>query len=235
LVLLLPLALIAGRLAQELVGTLDRGTAGRWWPVAAGLAAIVALAALLMTEWSSGNASSAERIILAATPLFGLALLAVAYVGSRAATRIVVPVVAVVAAVFLVHSSLALAFTNGSEYAIDARLTPRADQLRDTIDRLSAERNSDVLLDAELSAELGWALRDSRVVFGGNPNSTSILVTRPDAVPPGYAGLTDTWRVAEGWYPDEVLAPRRMWRWFLYREPFGPIDFVDVRIFVRTI
>ena len=61
LVLLLPLALLAGWLAQEVTATLDWGAVGRWWPAAAGLTAIVALAALLMTEWSSGNASTIER------------------------------------------------------------------------------------------------------------------------------------------------------------------------------
>ena len=41
--------------------------------------------------------------------------------------------------------------------------------------------------------------------------------------------------VAEGWYPDDVLAPRRMWCWLLYRKPFGPVEFTEVRIYVRTI
>ena len=73
------------------------------------------------------------------------------------------------------------------------------------------------------------------MVSGGEEDAASILVTRPDAAPPGFAGLEDVWRVAEGWYPDDVLAPRRMWRWLLYREPFGSVEFVEVRIYVRTI
>ena len=235
LALLLPLALLAGRMAQELRTTLDWDVARRWWPATAGLVAIVALAAILMTEWSSGNASTAERAILAATPLLGLALLAGAYIRSRAAAAIFVPVAIIVAAAFLAHSSLAVTFGDGTEFAVDARLTPRAEQLRDTLDRLSAERNSDVVIDADLRDELAWTLRDSRVVFSDDIEAGSILVTGPDAAPPGFAGLPDVWRVAEGWYPDDVLAPRRMWRWLLYREPFDPIDFDDVRIYVRTI
>ena len=128
-----------------------------------------------------------------------------------------------------------MAFGDGTEFAVDARLTPGAEQLRRTLDRLSAERNTEVVLDADLMDELGWTLRDSRVVFGGEPGDASILVTRPDAAPAGFAGLEDVWRVAEAWYPDDVLAPRRMWRWLLHREPFGPVEFTDVRIYVRTI
>jgi hypothetical protein len=236
LILLLPLALLAGTLAQEVSATLDWGAVGRWWPAAAGLTAIVALAALLMMEWSSGNASTGERAVLAFTPVACLALLAIAYFRSRAAAAaMVVPVATVVAAAFLTHSSLAVAFGDGTEFAVDARVTPRAEQLRSTLDRLSAERNTEVVLDADLMDKLGWTLKDSRVVFGGEPAAASILVTRPDAAPPGFAGLEGVWRVAEGWYPDDVLAPRRMWRWLLYRKPFGPVEFVEVRIYVRTI
>ena len=236
LVLLLPLALLAGRLAQEVTATLDWGVVSRWWPAAAGLTAIVALAALLMTEWASGNASTGERVVLAATPVACLIVLAIAYFRSRAAAAaIVVPVATVVAMAFLTHSSLAVAFGDGTEFAVDARLTPRAEQLRRTLDRLSADRNTEVVLDVGLIDELGWTLRDSRVVSGGEADAASILVTRPDAAPPGFAGLEDVWRVAEGWYPDDVLAPRRMWRWLLYREPFGPVEFTEVRIYVRTI
>ena len=235
LVLLLPLAVLAGRAAQEVTGVLDWDVARRWWPAAAGLAAVVAIAALLMTEWSSGNASTGERAILAATPLTCPVLLAVATIRSRAATAMVLPAGIIVAAAFLAHSSLAVAFGDGTEFAVDARLTPRAVELRRTLDRLSAERNTEVVLDADLIDELGWTLRNSRAVFSGDAATASILVSRPNAAPAGFAGLQDVWRVTEGWYPDDVLAPRRMWRWLLYREPFGPIDFVDVRIYVRTI
>ena len=235
LVLLLPLALLGGRVAQEVTAVIDRDVARRWWPAAAGLAAIVAIAGLLMTEWSSGNASTGEQAILAATPLACLALVAVANVQSRAAAVIALPAGVIVAAAFLAHSSLAVAFGDGTEFAVDARLTPRAVELRRTLDRLSAERNTEVVLDADLIDELGWTLRDSRAVFSGDATTASILVTRPDAAPPGFAGLQDVWRVTEGWYPDDLLAPRRMWRWLLYREAFGPVEFVEVRIYVRTI
>lgn len=234
LILLTPLALLAGRLADELATRFDWNLARRWWPGAAAPAAIVALAALLMTEWSSGNASKGERALLASAVPACVVWVAAAHLRWRAAPAVALPVAIVVAAAFLTHSSLAVAFGDGAEFAVDARLTPRAEQLKNTLDRLSAERDSEVVLDADLIDELAWTLRDSRVIFGGEPTAASILVTRPDAAP-SFAGLSDIWRVAEGWYPDEVLAPRRMWRWLLYREPFGSLELVELRIYVRTI
>jgi len=139
------------------------------------------------------------------------------------------------AVAFLVHSSLAVAFAGGTEFAVDARLQARAERLGETLDALAAERGGTIVVDGELFNELGWTLRDSPVVFGGPLEGASAVVTRPDAAPSGFVGLDEVWRVAERWYPDEVLAPRRMWRWLLYREPYGDLDAVDVRIYVRTI
>ena len=73
------------------------------------------------------------------------------------------------------------------------------------------------------------------MVFGGPTDRASAVVSRPDANPAGFVAREEIWRVAEGWYPDDVLAPRRMWRWLLYREPYSDVNGLDVRIFVRTI
>ena len=236
LILLLPLALLTGRLFQELVSTLEPDTLRRWWPVAAVLVMLAAIGALLMTEWASGNASSIEQAMLAGVPFASIAVVAVIFVRSRlGGTAATAAACLLIAAAFMAHSSLAVAFDGGADFAVDARQTPRAEQLKATLDRLSAERDSDIVLDADFTDELGWTLRDSRVLFGGQPDAASILVTTPDAAPSGFAGLPEVWRIAEGWYPDDVLAPRRMWRWVVFREAFGPTDFVEVRIFVRTI
>ena len=236
LIILPPLALLAGRLAREFMEQLGWEVVRRWWPAAATLVAVVAAATLLMTEWSSGNATRGERAVLAATPVACLVILAGTYIRSHSgAVAAGLTVVSLCAAAFVAHSSLAVAFGEGAEFAVDARLTPRAEQLKVTVDRLSVERNSPIVLDAGLRDELGWTLRDSSAIFGGQIDTASILVTRPDAAPSGFAGLPDVWRVSEGWYPDEVLAPRRMWRWLLYREPFGAVEAVEVRIYVRTV
>jgi hypothetical protein len=235
LILLLPLVLLSGTLAQEVATRFEWAAVSRWWPFAAALAIVLALAALLMTQWSSDNASSGERVLLAATPLICLIILAVAAVQSRAgALAAAACAVSFFSLAFMTHSSLAVAFGDGSEYAVDARLTPRVEQLKTTLDRLSVERNSDIVMDAALVDGLGWTLRDSRVAFGGDPTDASVVLARPGA-PPTLAELPDQWLITEGWYPEDVLSPRKMWRWMIYREPFGPAQFFDVRIYVRTI
>ena len=236
LMLLLPLALLAGGLVQEIGERADWTAAVRWWPAGAAIAAAAGAAAVLMTEWSSGSADTAERLTLIASVVIGMALVAFVSVRARAgAIPVVAVVVTLAATVFVAHSSLAVAFSNGTEFAVDLRLTPRADQLRETVDKLARERGGTIVVDADLSDELGWTLRDSPVVFGGPTNHASAVISRPDANPAGFVAKEEIWRVAEGWYPDDVLAPRRMWRWLLYREPYSDVNALDVRIFVRTI
>ncbi len=236
LMLLLPLALLAGHLAEEIAEGADWAATGRWWPAGAVIAALTGVAAVLMTQWSSGSADAAERLTLIAAVVIAVALIALVLLSARGrATPIVAAVVALTAIVFLAHSSLAVAFSDGTEFAVDLRLTPRAEQLRDTVDKLARERGGTIVVDADLSDELGWTLRDSQVVFGGPTDRASAVVSRPDANPAGFVARDEVWRVAEGWYPDEVLAPRRMWRWLLYREAYSDVNAVDVRIFVRTI
>jgi uncharacterized protein (TIGR03663 family) len=236
LMLLLPLGLLAGRLAEEIAARADWAATCRWWPAGAAVAAAAAAAAVLMTKWSSGNADTTERLTFLAAVVIGVALVALVAMRARAgAMPAVAVVVALAATVFVAHSSLAVAFSGGTEFAVDLRLTPRADQLRETVDKLARERGGTIVVDSDLSDELGWTLRDSPVVFGGPTNRASAVVSRPNANPAGFVAREEVWRVAEGWYPDEVLAPRRMWRWLLYREPYSDVNALDVRIFVRTI
>jgi len=236
LMLLLPLAFLAGSLAEKVVSEFDWSAVVKSWPVAGAIVALMAMTVLLMTEWSSGNAGAGGRLLLVAAPLAGIGLVTGVYFRSRrSAGAIATGAVTLAAVAFLVHSSLAVAFAGGTEFAVDARLQARAERLGETLNVLAAERGGTIVVDGELRDELGWTLRDSPVVFGGPLEGASVVVTRPDAAPSGFVGLDEVWWVAEGWYPDEVLAPRRMWRWLLYREPYGDLDVVDTRIYVRTI
>jgi 4-amino-4-deoxy-L-arabinose transferase-like glycosyltransferase len=236
LILLLPLALLAGSLAQDMALRVDWSEAGRWWPLAVAAVVPIAVAALLMTEWSSGNAGSVEQALLIASPIVCLGLIAVAFARSRAGAALVATGVALLVAVpFMAHSSLAAAIYEGEEPAVDSRLQPNAERLRETLEALAAERGGTISADRELLDELGWTLRDTPITFGGTAEGASVALAGAEAAPPGFAGLEQIWRVAEGWYPDELLAPRRLWRWFLYREPYGDAEGLDVRIYVRTI
>src|SRR5438093_7859594 len=97
LILLLPLALLTGRFAEELTGRADWAAAGRLWPAGVAIAAAAGAAAVLMTEWSSGSADGAERLTLIASVAIGLALVVIVLARARAGAG-AIPVLAVVVA-----------------------------------------------------------------------------------------------------------------------------------------
>ncbi len=237
LILLLPLALLAGAFVEEAAAHIDWSVLRRWWPVAAAALGLIAYAALLLTEWSSetGVGDWARYSVLLA--LGGTAaLIASAYVFLRRdAGAIAVTVLTALALPFLSHGALAVAFSDGAEFATDLRILDRAEQFRDTVELLAAERGGTIVVEEGLAGALAWPLRDSPVVFGGDTKGASVVVAPADQTPAGFIPLGDAWRVAQGWYPQELLHPLAFWRWLAFREPYGSLDTVDVRIYVPTL
>ena len=44
----------------------------------------------------------------------------------------------------------------------------------------------------------------------------------------GFTPVGETWRLSEGWYPLRIrLLP--LWRWLVYREPYGKLDSVEAQ------
>ena len=133
---------------------------------------------------------------------------------------------------FLAHSSLAVALGDRAEFATDLRITDRAGQFSETVSQLAQERGGTVVLDRGLSEALLWPLRDSPVVLGDPTTDASAVIARADQTPPGFEPLGDPWRLAQGWYPQALLHPLSLWRWLVFREPYGGVDSIDVRIYV---
>jgi hypothetical protein len=141
-------------------------------------------------------------------------------------------VLGVLAIAFLAHSSLAVAFRHGAEFATDARiLDGRAEHFRETVDLLAQERGAPVLVDPLLRDALGWPLRDSPAIFDGDAAGASAIVVPADQVPSGFFPLGEPWRLAEGWYPQDIDL-LRLWRWLVLRRPYGTLETTDVRIYV---
>jgi len=235
LMLMLPMVLLAGTLTEEMVSSIEWGMVARWWPAGAAALATAGFAALLMTEWSSGSARPTERIMLIAAVGGFVALVMIPGLLVRQGMTVVAGVGVVVAAAFMAHSSLAVAFGDGAEFAVDQRLLARTEQLRVTLDVLAEQRDGPIVVDAALIDELGWALRNSPVVFRDSAEGSGALVLPAGPAPPGFVPLGEAWRVAEGWYPEGLLRPRSMWRWLVFREPYYGREGVDVRIYVPTV
>ncbi|MBI2912649.1 MAG: glycosyltransferase family 39 protein [Chloroflexi bacterium] len=233
LILLLPLALLAGALAEEVAAGIDWSVLRRWWPLVAACLGLIAYAALLLTEGSRTGINDGDRALLVVALVGAAVLIGGSYLLlRRRATALPVAIVVLLALPFLAHSSLAVARGDGAEFATDLRITGRAERFADTVSQLAQERGGTVVLDRQVGEALLWPLRDSPVVLGDPTASASAVIARADQTPAGFEPLGDPWRLAEGWYPQALLHPLSMWRWKVFRDPYGSVDSIDVRFYV---
>jgi hypothetical protein len=232
LLLLLPLSLLAATLIEELLSTVDWQPLRRWWPAVAIALVLTAFAMLQLTRWAreGGNLSHGERALLALAILAAAAIVigGFYYLGWNGLS-LALPFAAALAVPFLLHSSLSLAFNDGSEFAAGERLTASIEPFRAELLRVAQERGASVTVHRELRDVLGWPLRESGVALGDPPAGSLFVMPAGQDAPPGFEPLDDSWRLAEGWAPrdfDVLLA----WRWFAFRQPYGNLSIVDVEI-----
>jgi hypothetical protein len=160
-------------------------------------------------------------------------LLAVCYsLLERRATVIALAAVAALAFAFLAHTDLNLARNDeGVEMAVDRRTSQRTDQFQQAVERIAAERAGPVFVDPELRQPLAWYLRDLPVAAGPVEEDAAVVVVTAGTEIEGFTPVGETWRLGEGWYPLGIrLLP--LWRWLVYREPYGKLDGVDAQILV---
>jgi hypothetical protein len=236
LIILLPLALLGGVLAERALRTLDWSAASQRWAIPATALLFVAGAALITTEWAADNASTFERMLLGVFATIALTLLiAPILVRTRDGAIALVSVVVILGVTFATHSALAVAFEGGAEFAQDEVLLPRQEPFVETLAALADERGGPVVVDASLRDKLGWTLRDTTYTFGGSLDEASIFVGLAGQAPDGYRPVADEWLIAEAWYPQEILKPLRMWDWMMFRAPYGDTTTTTVQIYVPTI
>jgi len=236
LILLLPLALLGGVLAERVLRTLDWSAASQRWAIPAAALLFVAGAALITTEWAADNASTFEKILLGVFATIALTLVIVPiFVRTRDGAIALVSVFVILSVTFATHSALAVAFEGGTEFAQDEVLLQRQEPFVETLAALSEERGGPVVVDASLQEELGWALRDTTYTFGGSLDEASIFVGLAGEAPDGFGPVADEWLIAEGWYPQEIRKPLPMWDWMMFRTPYGDTTTTTVQIYVPTI
>lgn len=236
LILLLPLALLGGVLAERVIQTLDWSAGVRRWPLVAAALLAIAVAALMTTEWAADNASVVQRVLIGVFAAIGVTLVvAPILVRARDGAITVVSVAAILGVVFAAHSAFAVAFEGGSEFARDETLVKRREPFVETLAVLAEERNGPVIIDASLREELGWVLRDTTYAFGGSLDDASIFVGRAGETPDGFVTVAGEWMIVRGWYPQEILKPIKMWDWMMFRRPYGEMTAITVQIYVPTI
>jgi 4-amino-4-deoxy-L-arabinose transferase-like glycosyltransferase len=236
LILLVPLALLGGVLAERVLRTFDWSAGPGHWALTALALTSAACAALMLTEWSAGNASVTEKVFAVVFASLAAAV-AVAPLLLRARVGAVVLASFIVALglTFAVHSSLTVSFENGSEFARDETLSESREPFLETLAVLASERSGAVVIDDSLDRTLGWTLRDSPYDFGGPLDDASIFVGLAGETPDGFVPVAGEWQIAEGWYPEHLLKPLRLWNWLLFRDPYGETRHLIVQIYVPTI
>ena len=228
LILVVPLALLAGLLAEDLLPSLSWEVLRRWWPAVAVALVLLAYAALLTTDWSAGGISRAERFYL----VLALGGVAVVLAGcysllGRDAAVIGVTVVAALAFAFLAHSVLSLTRSDeAAEFAVDVRTTDRIEPFRETVAQFVASRTGPVLIDPALAEPLAWHLRDLAVAFARPSEGAGAVVVPAGSEVEGFTASGEAWRLGEGWYPTDI-DPLPLWRWLVYREPYGNLSSME--------
>jgi predicted membrane-bound mannosyltransferase len=232
LILLLPLALLAGSLLEEIVTSLDWSALQRaWLPLVAALL-LAAYAFLVLTQWSQGRADGSEKayMVLALILAAGLIVAVFPALGRDAAT-VAVTAIAALAAVFLVHSSLSAVLADGSEFALGPRSDENVESFADTVAQIGPEGDRLIVIDPNLRQPLEWYLRDERIAFADPSTEAAVYVAPASATPAGFAAQGERRRLTEGWYPTE-RSILKSWRWLLYRTPFGNLSSTDAAIFL---
>lgn len=232
LILLLPLALLAGPLLEEIVSRLNWSALRRYWLPTLLALLLIAYAALLLTEWFQGKTTASERVALVLALAATAGIVAGAYQPlGRDGTAVVLAVVGVVAAAFLVHSSLAVVLNDGPEYALDMRADPTVEGLPAAVAQARGEGEGIVVIDPALREPLAWYLRDQPIAFGDPGPGTAVYIGPPEAAREGFAPQSPRWTVARGWNPPGLpIVP--MWGWLLFRETFGNLSTIEAQLYL---
>jgi uncharacterized protein (TIGR03663 family) len=236
--LLLPLALLAGSWLERIAAENDPASLRRAAPYLAPVLALVGYMALVLCQWAkAGEAGSAgERIgmILALAAVVALIWTAWNMLGRQAAGGSLV-LALVLLAIVAIHGSTSVMYGRGSEFVTTERIDPHVFQLQEQLAAIEVETPGPIAVHESFLPSLGWYLRDvNGVVFAPSPAADAVaIVTQPgEPVPSGYRSQ-GAWLIAEGWLPHSI-DPLDWWRWLVYREPWGDLSSREADLLVRT-
>lgn len=232
LLLLLPFALLAGSLLEEVVSGLDWTALRRWWLPLLAAMVLIAYALFILTEWSQDRASGREQVymVLALIVAAALVVSAVSALGRDGATA-PLATLGVLATVFLVHSSLAVVLDDDPEFAMDSRANESIESFAAMVVAARGESGGQIVIDPDLREPLGWYLRDEEVAFGAPGPDAAVYVAPPDTSIEGFSAQGSAWRIADAWFPPKVDL-LKIWRWLLYRTQFGNLESTNAQIFL---
>jgi len=238
--LILPLALLAGCWLEALVSELDLASLGRSLPFLTPVLFVVVYLALVLTDWArdsnvgakGGPADEPATLILVAGGGLALLWLAWSYLGRRAITGYVL-LGSLVSLVFLVHGITSVTYGRGSEFLAGERLDRQVPRLEEQLAAVGGAEGT-VAADMSFLPALGWYLRDVPglvYTLSPPPEANAYLAVPGQPAPNGYR-IDRRWPVAQGWVPDTIDG-LDWWRWLVYREPFGDLTSTEAELLVK--
>jgi uncharacterized protein (TIGR03663 family) len=230
--LLLPLALLAGCWLEALLAELNLASLVRSLPFLTPVLFAVAYITLELTEWARDRDVNQSAMVLVAGGAIALLWLAWNSLGRRAISGYLV-LGSLLSLVFLVHSVTSVAYGRGSEFLADERLDRQVPRLEKQLAAIGAEQGV-VAADMSFLPALGWYLREvPGLLFVSSPptDATAYLAVSGEPAPAGYR-LEEGWPIAEGWVP-HTIDPLDWWRWLVYREPYGGLTSTQAELLVK--
>ena len=230
--LLLPLALLAGCWLETLVAELNLASLIRSLPFLTPVLFAVGYTTLELTAWARDRNVNQSALILVAGGSIALLWLAWNSLGRRAISGYLV-LGSLVSLVFLVHSATSVAYGRGSEFLADQRLDRQLPRLEKQLAAMGGEQGA-VAADMSFLPTLGWYLRDvPGLVFASSPPTAAkaFLAVPDQPVPAGYQ-VDRRWPIAQGWVPHTV-DPLDWWRWLVYREPYGSLTSIEADLLIK--
>jgi hypothetical protein len=238
--LILPLALLAGCWLEAIVSELSLASLMRSLPFLTPVLFVVGYLVLVLTDWArdgsvgvdKGAADEPGTLILVVGGAIALLWLAWSYLGRRAITGYVV-LGGLVSLVLLVHGATSAAYGRGSEFVAGERLDRQVPRLEKQLAAMGGAEGS-VAADMSFLPALGWYLRDvPGLVFTFSPpaEANAYLAVPGQPAPAGYR-IDRGWPIAQGWVP-RTIDGLDWWRWLVYREPYGGLTSTEAELLVK--
>ena len=238
--LLLPLALLAGCWLEALVSELDLDSLVKSLPFLTPVLFVVGYLVLVLTDWArdgnvgvdKGAADEPATLILVTGGAIALLWLAWSSLGRRAITGYVL-LGSLVSLVFLVHGATSAAYGRGSEFLAGERLDRQVPRLEKQLAAMGGAEGA-VATDMSFLPALGWYLRDvPGLVFTFSPpaEANAYLAVPGQPAPSGYR-IDRRWPIAQGWVP-HTIDGLDWWRWLVYREPYGSLTSTEAELLVK--
>jgi uncharacterized protein (TIGR03663 family) len=246
LMALLPLGILGGELAGKLATATTRAALRDVGILLAPLPFLLVYLWILIAQGSKGlSATPALLLYMALAAAAVVVFLAGIAMRTQGATGVIIVTAGITTLLgaYSIHTTWWVAQRDGpTELLVYA--TPSADVrqaaalIKDVAVDPTAAKNGGVTVQSSLTAPFAWYLRDVpglRFAAEIDPGGSGQVAAIGDApAAKTMTGYVSRWlQLHSTWNPDSV-APARLWRWLMYREPYGTVNTARFVLYTKS-